>query len=291
MTFSAVDVASYQAKNFSIPKGCGLAMIKATESNNYFSPNHDAQVAHARSSGLAVGHYHFQRAGSVSAQADYFLSKISPTWKAGDVIALDWEDAKVSDDDKNSWISYVEAKRPGVRVLLYCNKTFWKTRDKKSQCGAGLWIADPDSPAGHPDVQHAWTLHQYGISGSMDRDLVNFTDRAAWDAWALNRPKPPAPTPPKPNTPGGAMTEAQQIGSLYNDLMIVKRLDNGDQHAAGFFLATTLDTSQKALAAVNALTIKVQQIHDLLTQPEPAKADPAASEAAHFGLSQIEQED
>jgi GH25 family lysozyme M1 (1,4-beta-N-acetylmuramidase) len=181
MTVKGIDVASYQSSTPSTA-GLGFVMVKATEGTSYVNPKHASQVSHARAAGVVVGHYHFARPGSMSAQVSYFLQHAGV--KAGDLLALDWEDAGVSGADKDAFVKAAQKASPAHRVLLYCNRDFWLNRDTTSVCGDGLWIADPDADAGHPRVQHAWTVHQYSSSGGLDRDVANFASAAALRAWA-----------------------------------------------------------------------------------------------------------
>ncbi|BBB00566.1 putative hydrolase [Actinacidiphila reveromycinica] len=181
MTVNGIDVASYQTSTFST-SGLGFVMVKATEGTSYINPKHTAQVAHARAAGVTVGHYHFARPGSMSAQVAYFLQHAAAA--PGDVLALDWEDTGVSGADKDAFIKALQKESPAHRVLLYCNVDFWLHRDTTSFCGDGLWIADPESDAGHPRVEHAWTLHQYSVSGGVDRNVANFASSDALTAWA-----------------------------------------------------------------------------------------------------------
>ena len=125
------------------------------------------------------------------AQADYFLQHAAP--RPGDLLAFDWEDTGVPDEDKDAWIRHVRASAPGHRVLLYCNLDYWLRRDHTSFCGDGLWIADPAVPAGQPRVDHPWTLHQYSSAGGLDRNAANFADVAALKTWAAKGTKSPAP--------------------------------------------------------------------------------------------------
>jgi hypothetical protein len=181
MTIKGIDVASYQSSTFST-SGLAFVMVKATEGTGYVNPRHAAQVAHARAEGVAVGHYHFARPGSVSDQVAYFRKHAGI--KAGDILAMDWEDTGVSCAEKDSFIKALQKAAPTHRVLLYCNRDFWLHRDTTSFCGDGLWIADPGAEAGHPRVEHAWTVHQYSSAGGLDRNVAAFADKAALTAWA-----------------------------------------------------------------------------------------------------------
>jgi hypothetical protein len=187
MTVSGIDVANYQDSAYNTA-GLDFVVVKATEGTSYINPKHSAQVATARTHGLVVAHYHFARPGSVTAQADHFLEHAGA--RPGDFLVYDWEDPGVSTADKDAWLRYVQAKAPGHRVVLYCNRDFWINRDTTSYCADGLWIADPSAPAGHPRVQHPWLFHQYSSAGGLDRDLGQFADRTALAAWAAGTATP-----------------------------------------------------------------------------------------------------
>ncbi|WP_329131750.1 GH25 family lysozyme [Streptomyces sp. NBC_01476] len=187
MTVNGIDVASYQSTAYDTA-GLGFVLVKATEGTNYVNPKHDAQVNTGRSRGLVIGHYHFQRPGSPAAQAAYFLQHAAP--KAGDILACDWEDTGVPDEDKDAFIRAVQKAAPGHRVLLYCNRDFWLNRDHTSFAGDGLWIADPSAPTGKPRVEHAWLMHQYSEAGGVDHNVAQFASKAELAAWAGATPKP-----------------------------------------------------------------------------------------------------
>ncbi|NJP42264.1 GH25 family lysozyme [Actinacidiphila epipremni] len=195
-TVNGVDVASYQASDYPTA-GLDFVVVKATEGSSYVNPKHSGQVATARAHGLVVGHYHFVRPGSMSAQVDYFLAHAGA--KAGDFLALDWEDPGVSNADKDAWLHDAKSKVPEHRVIMYSNRDYWLHRDITSYCADGLWIADPSAPKGKPRVEHPWLFHQYSSAGGIDRNVGNFASRAALASWAGARtPKPPAkPAAPK----------------------------------------------------------------------------------------------
>ncbi|MEW1862021.1 MULTISPECIES: GH25 family lysozyme [unclassified Streptomyces] len=191
MTVKGIDVASYQSSTYST-SGLGFVMVKATEGTSYVNPKHAAQVAHARAAGVAVGHYHFARPGSMATQVTYFLQHAGV--KAGDILAMDWEDTGVSGADKDAFIKALQKASAAHRVLLYCNLDFWLHRDTTSFCGDGLWIADPGAAAGHPRVEHAWTIHQYSSTDGMDRNVAHFADAAALTTWAAKSTSGGAPS-------------------------------------------------------------------------------------------------
>lgn len=215
-----VDVASYQSTTYSTA-GLDFAIVKATQSTNYTNPKMSAQAERARKAGLVVGYYHFLVRGRPKEQAAFFVSKAGE--RAGDILACDWENntdgTYATNAEKDTFIKEVKRLRPQCRVVLYCNRSFWTTHDTTSYAGDGLWIADPNNPAGKPNVKHPWTFHQYSISGGMDRNVGNFPNRAALKKWASGAaPAPPggaagaSPAPSKPSTGGTTVTlTAQQV--------------------------------------------------------------------------------
>jgi hypothetical protein len=221
MTVKGIDVASYQSTEYSTA-GLSFVIVKATEGTSYVNPKHAAQVAQGRQHSLVVGHYHFARPGSMKAQADYFLNKAKA--KAGDILAFDWEDTGVPDEDKDSWITYVRATAPNNRVILYCNRDFWLNRDHTSYVGDGLWIADPGAAAGHPRVKHSWRFHQYSTAGGVDHNVGAFADEAALRTWAARSGAAPA-TPVYEPFPGAAWFTAGRrspvVAAMHDRLVAV----------------------------------------------------------------------
>lgn len=177
------DWANYQTATPSTA-GLGFVFVKATEGSSYVNPKHDTQVAHVRAGGLVVGHYHFQRPGSPTAQAAFFLKHAKP--QPGDVLACDWEDTGVSCADKDAFILAVRAAQPHLKAVLYCNRDFWLHRDRTSFVGDGLWIADPSAPKGQPRIDAPWLFHQYGSPGGLDRNYTPLS-AAALGAWAAGK--------------------------------------------------------------------------------------------------------
>lgn len=175
-----IDVSSYQPEDYST-KGMDFVFIKITEGSSYTNPKWVAQRKTARDAGLVTGFYHFASPSDMTKQADYFLSKINLA--DGDMLVLDWEDAGVSNSEKDSWIKYVQKQRPKHKVLLYCNTTFWLNHDTTSFAGDGLWIAHYNGKPGDPGIKHPWLFHQYTDS-PIDTNLGKFDSRSALREWA-----------------------------------------------------------------------------------------------------------
>lgn len=197
MTIPGIDVADYQGPSPDL-SGSQFVLIKATEGTTVVNSDQRAQAAHARAAGALVGFYHFLHGGSIPEQAQYFVTQCASV--PGDTLWIDWETTEnnthATGAEKDQMLAAVKALRPDHRVGLYCNINFWKTIDTTSDCGDGLWIADPGSAAGHPAVTHPWTIHQYGVSGNIDRNVADFASVDAMRTWASpTTPKPPTPVP------------------------------------------------------------------------------------------------
>jgi hypothetical protein len=190
---TGIDVSSYQSETYSLT-GVDFVFVKATEGTAYTNPRHAAQVRRARAGGRVVGHYHYLTAGaSMSAQMDHFLAKAAP--RAGELLAVDWEETGVSGAQKDSAVKYLKSRAGGRKVLLYCSQSFWLTRDSTGYAGDGLWIAQYNGRPGRPDIEAPWVIHQH-TDAPLDTDVANFTSRTAMATWAGK-----APTPAKPVTP------------------------------------------------------------------------------------------
>lgn len=234
------DWANYQVAQPST-SGLGFVFVKATEGTSYVNPKHDAQVAHGRSAGLVTGHYHFQRPGSPTAQASYFLTHAKP--KAGDVLACDWEDPGVSGADKDAFIRALQHAKPGLRTVLYCNRDFWLHRDTTSFAGDGLWIADPSAPKGHPRVSADWVFHQYGSPGGLDRNYTPMTaaQLRAWAAGTTTHPQEDTMPTPK-------------------DLWAYKNTQAGDKHDMHAALVSVEAQARTNGSSLTALAAKVDKL-------------------------------
>jgi GH25 family lysozyme M1 (1,4-beta-N-acetylmuramidase) len=193
-----IDVASYQAETFAT-SGLDFVFVKATEGTTYINPKMRKQAATARTAGLVLGFYHFLHPGDIKAQARYFVEKCASL--EGDLLVCDWETTgtggRPTNAEKDAFLKEVKRLRPGHKVGLYCNRDYWLTRDSTSYAGDFLWIADPTT-AGKPRIKAKWLIHQYAVSGGLDRNVADFNDRSALRAWAgqsAPAPKPdPAPT-------------------------------------------------------------------------------------------------
>ncbi|MEU5024431.1 glycoside hydrolase family 25 protein [Streptomyces milbemycinicus] len=177
-----IDVSSHQT-SFD-PDGLAFVFVKATEGRSYINPRQSSQAARAREAGCVVGFYHFLWPGNIAAQAEYFVEKCAS--QSHDLLAVDWETTSegthASNAEKDRFIREVKKLRPGHRVLLYCNRTYWLNVDTTSYAGDGLWIADYVE-AGKPRIKATWRIHQYA-EHPLDKNVARFDSKADLRAWA-----------------------------------------------------------------------------------------------------------
>jgi hypothetical protein len=183
------DWASYQDYTPSTA-GLSFVFVKQTEGLTYTNPKAASQIAHARSDGLVVGHYHYPHmANNAATEADRFLAVAKP--QPGDVLGLDWEGYDASNKGvawsrqvayKEQFLARLQATAPLLQHLVYCSADY-VARDPKGAYGDGLWIATAGKPAGQPGISHSWLIHQYSTAGGIDHDYCPLT-AAQLKTWA-----------------------------------------------------------------------------------------------------------
>jgi GH25 family lysozyme M1 (1,4-beta-N-acetylmuramidase) len=192
---AGVDVSGYQgtpSKWASTAGTISWAAVKVTEfeanGTKYVNPYAaaDWEWLHSKKKGRIAylfGHPSVSAANTVN----FFITQLNALGlRDADGVALDLE---VSDGltpaHVASWGVDVQSEletRLGRTPLLY---TFLSFAEAGNCAGLGrypLWIADPSSTKGHPRVPEPWTkwsIHQYDISGSIDRDVANFASESA----------------------------------------------------------------------------------------------------------------
>lgn len=206
-----VDVSSWDG--MAVPDGLDFVWIKATQGTTYVNPKMKEQADSARAKGYIVGFYHFLEPGNVAGQMAHFAAEALSL--PSDPLGIDWErlpDGRFATcAEKDEALAKLHELRPTHRRALYCNLDFWHNQDTTSQCGDGLWIADPDMPPGSPRVKHPWLFHQYS-SSPMDMDVAAFQTRLDLKHWAeggtvaVSVPGPPPVAPPPPPVPAPSPT-------------------------------------------------------------------------------------
>lgn len=196
MTIKMVDVSGYQATTYPLT-GIDAVCVKATEGTTFKNSDGPAQLKFARDHSMMVGHYHFMQGTAIHAQMDFFLKVAAP--KQGEFLAIDWENAGVSDAEKDDALSYLVSKAKGHKVVLYCNKDYWLNRERGSQRADGLWIANYNGHPGEPGIKDPWWGHQF-TSSPIDTSLLKFNSRAEARTWAGVKPVS-GTTPPSVSLP------------------------------------------------------------------------------------------
>jgi lysozyme len=207
---AGVDLASFQGTPAQWKAAAGnisWAAVKLTElqpgGRVYVNPDAAADWAYLGQQGLGRVAYLFGHPSQgPAASAAFFSSELGKLGLAdGDAIALDLE---VTDGfgpaAVSVWAGAVMAileSHFGRPPLLYTFRSFAAEGNCAGLGGYPLWISDPDHPAGRPTVPAPWktyAIHQYGITGAIDRDFAAYPTLAAMRA-ALGRIPPPKPKP------------------------------------------------------------------------------------------------
>jgi hypothetical protein len=187
------DWSGYQSATPSTT-GIDFTFIKVTEGLSYVNPKWQSQYFTAAKAGLVTGFYLYPHmSNSPKAEADYFLSKVTP--KSGEMVVLDWEgydtnNANVSKAVQKAYkeasLKYLKSKLPNNPVGMYCNTDYWKNVDTTGYYGDFLWIATAGKAAGSPGITAKWTFHQYSTANNVDHNYSTFTSRAALKTWVLS---------------------------------------------------------------------------------------------------------
>jgi lysozyme len=212
VTQPGVDVSSFQGPPGDWTAAAGdivWAAVKVTElepgGTRYVNP--DAQAdwdwLEANKKGR-IGYLFGHPSVSATDTVDFFLSELN---KMGlhdsDAVALDLEvsdglgSAKVA-----AWAGDVQSQlksRIDRMPLLYTFIDFATEGNCAGLEGYPLWIADPSNPPAQPQVPapwKSWAIHQYDISGEIDRNAANYDSQPAMFT-ALGKPVPSPDPPPK----------------------------------------------------------------------------------------------
>ncbi|SDB80073.1 Peptidase family M23 [Raineyella antarctica] len=287
---TGIDVSSHQGPSPDW-RGSQVVGVKATQGVSYTNPHWKAQVNGSRAIGARTIHYHYPNLSRDGAlEARFFLDTIQPLLSDTDVLCLDWEWYDQSNADilgssalegrtpqqvaalvaqrareyRAQFAAEVRRLAPGRRLLLYCDRNIWTTVDDTSDALDGLWIADPDNPAGVPGIKHPWVGHQCACD-PVDQDVWAFDSLAAWDEWALGGapipPDPPQPEPPPPEpTPDDGQNRDWPAGaSPWTTTLTLQRLQKaarqddltGEDHVhrvqACASIRATLDLAQDTI--------------------------------------------
>ncbi len=187
---AGVDVSSFQGPPGDWHAAAGhieWAAVKLTElqpdGTRYVNPDAaaDWQWLKANRKGR-IGYLFGHPSTSATQTVDFFITEIKAVGlEDSDGVALDLE---VTDGESaanvSAWARDVQSQlhsKLGRMPLFYTFRDFAIEGNTAGLGSYPLWIADPSSPAGHPQVPppwHTWSIHQYDISGNIDRDTANY---------------------------------------------------------------------------------------------------------------------
>jgi GH25 family lysozyme M1 (1,4-beta-N-acetylmuramidase) len=186
-----VDVSSYQGS----PSSWGpaeeskisWAAVKVTElggsPSRYVNPDAAADWAWLAKNGKGRVAYLFGHPKeSVQETVSFFAGQVKILGlKDDDGIALDHETTDgLSPAAVAAWAVKVQealASKFDRKPLLYTYLSFASAGNCAGLGKYPLWIADPSSKAGHPDVPapwKTWTIHQYSSAGNLDKDVAKY---------------------------------------------------------------------------------------------------------------------
>jgi GH25 family lysozyme M1 (1,4-beta-N-acetylmuramidase) len=228
-----VDVSSYQGRPGQWRVEAGTitwAGVKITELQpggvRYVNPDAaaDWDWLH-RHQKVRIGYLFGHPSVSARETVSFFDTEIRKLGlRDGDSVALDIEVTDgLGPGTVDAWCAEVTAelhRKTGRPPVVYTFLSFAEAGNTNRLGKYPLWIADPSSKAGKPRVPgpwKTWTLHQYDISGPIDRDLAIYTSRTAMSA-ALGKPKEP---------------DLKDLGGTNTSALCSVRWDNGDTVVAG----------------------------------------------------------
>jgi len=175
------DVSSYQP-NWAPRQGQEFVGIKSTEGTSYANPYRDEQESKSRKADLVILWYHFLSHGNIDQQVAYFANNTNV--KPGDILVCDWEKNGCTNADKDDYLKKLKKRFPKNRVILYCNVSWWLTKDKTSYVEDGLWIAYySNNSSVRPPIQSPWLFYQYSQT-PIDQNVSSFKTKAELVAWA-----------------------------------------------------------------------------------------------------------
>src|SRR5580700_8223103 len=215
-TLKGVDVSSFQGPPADWTASAGSiswAAVKITElepdGTRYVNPDAAADWKWLRSKKKGRVAYLFGHPSvSATSTVDFFIDELKPLGiEDSDAVAVDLEVSNgLSASAVAAWgrrvMSQLE-KKLDRKPLFYTFIDFATEGNCAGLEGYPLWIAAPSDAAGKPQVPKpwkTWAIHQYDISGDIDRDVANYTSLAHMYA-ALGKTAKPKPAPPPEELP------------------------------------------------------------------------------------------
>ncbi len=243
-TIPGVDVSSFQGPPSAWQAEAGKVKwvaIKLTELQpknvHYVNPDAAADWAFVGKQKLGrIGYMFGHPSVSAAESVAFFASEIrSLGLRDTDGVMLDLETTDgLSPGKVSAWAVAVMADLRKTLKRMPILYTFISFAKEGNTAGLGkypLWISDPSSPVGKPVVPppwKTWTIHQYSISGSIDRDVAKFaTVKAMQKAFGA---APPLPKPVEGDLGGSIISGVTAVRWSDGD-MVIAGID-GNKHVA-----------------------------------------------------------
>lgn len=182
--------------------------IKSTEGTSYHWYQGEAVATQCHEHGLRAQYYHWLRPDSAAkAQADYFVSNVEKTWRAGDELLTDFEATynqsgdKISDGSVNSRADALETFQARVAALLQLPLVYtgnWYIEGKSAMQAAcrryKIVISDYDDVAKPPNP---YGLHYVAWQYTETATVAGFVGHVDYNRLLVPDPAP-TPTPAIP---------------------------------------------------------------------------------------------
>ena len=189
-TVNGIDVSHYQGTVIwgdVFQEGYRFAFAKATEGTSYVDPEFENNMKNGTAAGLYMGAYHFAdpEQDNATAEADHFISVISPYLKDGylkPVLDLE-EGSSLGKTALSNWVNIFMNEirtKTGLTPIIYTNSNYADNYLDSSVTQWPLWIANYGVSSPNTGIWDTWAFWQYsdsgsvtGIAGSVDTDYYN----------------------------------------------------------------------------------------------------------------------
>jgi GH25 family lysozyme M1 (1,4-beta-N-acetylmuramidase) len=198
-------------------------ILKATEGTTYIDPTWRDRALDAMLAGLAVGTYHFLKAGNPAGQMNFYIAETNKVMPLGSRVCIDHEEQATLAELEQA-VQRIRDQRPDLQVTVYSGhlikEQLGSVRSAILAENTSLWIAQyttAAAPSWPKSTWPAWSLWQYtdkakvaGTSQPVDGNRFNGSDCNAlkWLQPVVEPGPDPEPEPepePKPDY-GGRVT-------------------------------------------------------------------------------------
>lgn len=177
----AIDISQWQGViNWNaVPQPIAIIKMSGGDAGLYTDSKANANYYGAKSSGKALGMYHFAGGINASNEADFFVAACSPL-EQDDVLVLDFE---IPHNNPVGWCNTFVTRvhdRTGVWPLLYINLATLNAHDwSPVLVNCGLWLAAWNNDPNATLTDKVYVMHQYSSNGS----VPGIAGRVDLDAW------------------------------------------------------------------------------------------------------------